>query len=107
MGYIRHHSIIVTGFGEYITKAHNKALEIFNELVSERVKSVCNGYESFFIAPDGSKAGWDDSIEGDEKRKQFMEWLETADGVSYCEFYYGDDEGKSKILRHSGQLRSM
>lgn len=101
MGYIRHHSIVVTGISEYIAEARNKAIEIFSGLVSGIIPSICNGYESFFIAPDGSKEGWSDSNEGDLKRDGFIEWLETADGVSYCEFYYGDDEGKSKILRHS------
>lgn len=107
MGYMRHHAIIVTcGYDDWIGKAHKKATQIFVE-VSGILKSSINGYESFFIPPDGSKEGWEESEIGDTQRKEYVKWLiaqKYDDGSSplkWVEVQYGDDEGETIITQHS------
>jgi hypothetical protein len=120
MGYIRHHAIVVTSyasFGSSLEDAHEKAKEIFNTMnhyndsrnnvVSEIVVSPVNGYASFFIAPDGSKEGWEESQDGDTKRELFIRWIneqayeDGSNSISYAELFYGDDEGHSEIVNHN------
>ncbi len=108
MGYIRHHAIAVTAISkENINEAYKNAIEIFGkELVTEIKTSVINKYYSFFVAPDGSKEGWEESDKYDKKRKEFIEWIKKVNKkynicLSYCEFYYGDDNGESKIVNHN------
>lgn len=121
MGYIRHHAIIVTSYSEkLITEVHGEAKKAFNnayedrsfiespeELVSPIVESITNGYYSFFIAPDGSKEGWEESDYGDMARKRVIDFIDSlayedgSNSVSYAELFYGDDEGEAEIERHN------
>lgn len=108
MGYIKHHAILVTSWDEVKLKlAHDKATELHSTLVSEIVTSKINKYSSFFIAPDGSKEGWEESNLGDSLRDLFIKWLDNQsydDGSSslqYVELYYGEDNNRSEILRHN------
>jgi len=107
MGYIRHHAIIITSWKEEVSQAHEEAVKIFGDLVSNIVYSKVNLYASFFIAPDGSKEGWEESHEGDQKRDNYLEWVKAqtwSDGSSwldYVELFYGDDEGEAEILNHN------
>ena len=99
MGYINHHAIVVTtGSKEAIDSAHAKAFEIFGSLCSEIIDSGMNGYATFFIAPDGSKEGWQDSDEGDERRTEFKNWLKVDRhySIEAVEIYYGGDESDLK-----------
>jgi len=101
MGYIKHNAIVVTSWDdEELEKIHNKAKEIFNEqLVSELVKGVINGQCSFFIAPDGSKEGWETSQECDVMRETFTEWLRTEGRMNdYVEVRFGGDDGQAYII---------
>ena len=104
MGYIRHHSIVVTTFDDdSIKEAHQKAKNLFGH-VSEIVKSSINGYMSFFIAPDGSKEGWPDSDTGDKLRKEFIDWIEEGEEsryLDYVEVFYGDDNGNCMIVNYN------
>lgn len=112
MGYMRHHSIAVTSWkDDAIKDLREKALEIFsNDMVTEIMESNINGYHTFFISPDGSKERWPESKYNDVNRGMFMECLNlTRDksgysSIDYCEFFYGDDEGESKIVNHSGEI---
>lgn len=102
MGYMRHHAIIVTSWDEKKTPIwHAEAVKFFGELVSPIIPSVINGYESFFIAPDGSKEGWDDSIDGDKKRDGFIVYLRTQEWPEWIEVEYQGDGGKSKVKREA------
>lgn len=108
MGYIRHHAIIVTSFdSEKISKAHSKAIELFGESVSAIVPSPINRYTSFFVGPDGSKEGWADSEIGDNKRKEFFDYIQMnayddgSNALDYAEIFYGDDEGEAGIVNHN------
>jgi|SRR5216683_3332841 len=106
MGYMRHHAIVVTSYNEKnIKAAHEKALEIFGDSVT----AMTNGYCSFFIAPDGSKEGWDTSESGDECRTLFIGWLneqrfeDRSSSFDWVEVQYGDDENETIICRHSDE----
>lgn len=112
MGYINHHAIVVTG-DSYpdaeiaFRKAYEKAKELLGDLVSDVVKGKKNGYQSFFVAPDGSKEGWDLSDEHDLKRQELMNFIDSLayeDGsnsikyveVSFDEYFYAEVTRKNK-----------
>lgn len=108
MGYIKHHAIAVTSsIDELIKEAHNIAKSIFKDRTSEILNSETNGYKSFFIAPDGSKEGWEISHKGDVQRDIFVKWIYSKtheDGsnlISFCEYFYGQDNGYSRIENHN------
>jgi hypothetical protein len=110
MGYIRHHAIIVTSWKYALLEvARADALSRFGH-VSEVVGSPVNGYRSFFVAPDGSKEGWDESAKGDLQRAEFTAWLNAQryeDGSSalgWVEVFYGDDERAVGIV-NDGDMR--
>ena len=114
MGYIKHHTIVVTGWkDEHIEEAREKAVEIFEEtckdemirppygsnIISPIIGSLSNGQKSFFIAPDGSKEGWQTSNNCNNARTAFLDWLDNAE--NYCEYievvFGGDDEHQAII----------
>ena len=108
MGYMRHHSIIVTTSHADIDTARDQAVEIFGEKrVSLVLYSPSNSYKSFFISPDGSKEGWAESDAGDEQREAFIKWLDSkryndgSSALTYAEVQFGDEQGDDKILRSS------
>jgi hypothetical protein len=96
MGFIRHDAIIVTA--QDVTEALCKAAEI--GLATSRITlSPMNGFESFLIAPDGSKEGWEDSNEGDAMRGEWIAWAKgNGDGICWAHVSYGGDEPDSARL---------
>lgn len=94
MGYIRHNAIVVTGDAypdadNKFKRVYEKAQYLFDNLVSNIIYSPINGYQSFFIAPDGSKEGWDLSDEYDQKRKEFADFIDSLaydDGSNSIDF---------------------
>lgn len=109
MGYRRHHAIIVTSWEpNKMEEAHNIACDIF-PVVSEITKTTVNHYMSFFIPPDGSKEGWDESEIGNKRRDKFITWLDKqrwGDGstcLGWVEIQYEDDDGVNKITRNSDE----
>lgn len=109
MGYIRHHTIVVTSWSESeIKKAHHVAQGIF-EQVSEVIEAPVNSYFSFFIPPDGSKEGWAASDKGDLGRKKFKEYLRSTEyddgscSLDWVELFYGDDNGEVAIVDHDNK----
>ena len=104
MGYINHHAIIATAWDvKCIKDAHAKAREIFGDTCTEVVVSPINGYATFFIAPDGSKEGWDDSNAGDNRRDHLHAWLKENEGfIDVVEVHYGGDEPDLKGVRNLG-----
>lgn len=122
MGYINHHAIVVTSWdSNFITKAREKAIEIFNSyyeneitsdasnIVSEITQGVVNGQVSFLVAPDGSKEGWGASDQGDIAREALCDWLDQSwrEG-SYCDYvlveFGGDDKWIENIRRSNYQV---
>lgn len=109
MGYMRHHAIIVTTWSEEsIKEAHAEATKIF-PWVSPISPPAVNGYCSFFIPPDGSKEGWQDSTDGDKRRLDFISWLSIHkyDGSAYfswAEVQYGDEDGHNCIVQTDDEV---
>lgn len=110
MGVIKHSAIVVTGYEEAIKHAYHKALHVFTDafpsltkgiLVSEIVKGVKNGTHSFFIAPDGSKEGWESSNRGDVAREKFVEWLKETNEVYFVEVMFGEDCNNACIVNEN------
>lgn len=106
MGYIKHYTIVVTGWrDEDIEAAREKAVKIFgefdgSEIVSQIVSGLTNGQKSFFIAPDGSKRGWETSNNCNDARKYFLDWLEKSDNYCYyIEIIFGGDDEYEAIVR--------
>lgn len=103
MGYMRHHAIIVTDSSRQngLEELHLLAVAIFGaKQVSHITSSPLNNYESFFVAPDGSKEGWEDSDKGDEQRERFVIALQQ-ENATFVQVMYGDDNGHCKIINHS------
>lgn len=104
VGYMRRHAIVVTGSAyrdsEDITRAHNKATEVF-PWVSPISPPQVNGERSFFVPPDGSKEGWPESLEGDMRRNAFVEWLKKERCVDWVEVSYAEDEPNTHVTRAS------
>lgn len=105
MGYIKHNAIVVTG-ASYDSirfhKAYDKARELFGyESVSDTVKSTLNGYISFLVAPDGSKEGWPESNEYDDKRKQLADYIDSlayddgSNSIDFVDVGYDEDHEAS------------
>jgi len=112
MGYISHHSILVTSFcHEAIGKAHNKANKIMPDLVSKIIKSRINEYYSFCIFPDGSKEGWNDSDIGNNQRDIFINWInkqryeDNSSIYDWIEIEFGGDNEINKILRSKNDVK--
>ena len=110
MGYMRHHAIVVTSWdSDILEEAHAKAREIF-PYVSPISPPATNGYAAFFIPPDGSKEGWPASDDGDDRRNKFIAWLNEQrfpDGstvLDWVEVQFGDENGESKVCRHSDDI---
>jgi hypothetical protein len=113
MGYMQHHAIIVTCSGDaQIKVAHAQITELNKEAsevcwVSPISPAKMNGYQSFFIASDGSKRGWQHSNIADALRNEIIKVLksfEFGDGsnmLDWVEVQYGDDNGENIVTRAS------
>jgi len=118
MGYIKNHAIVVTSFDDkLLLKCRLLAKKIFKEefmkdeylpkegsnLVSSVVSGIINNTTSFFIAPDGSKEGWETSDCGDRARKRTIDMIKDVGGgaVSYVELFFAEDNGDAEILNHN------
>ena len=116
MGYMVHHALVVTGLGrdEYTSPnwmtaddAHAAAVEIAQRLGACEVTALTafatNGYRSFMIAPDGSKAGWQTSHDGDQTRAEMVAWLRDngrSGWFSWAVVRFGDEGGDNGLEDH-------
>lgn len=115
MGYIKHHTIVVTGWRKKeVIQAREKAVEIFDiecnddlvmkqpfgsQIISPIIGGLTNSQTSFFIAPDGSKEGWDTSDNANNGRARFLDWIKNADNYcDYVEIVFGGDDSYQEIL---------
>lgn len=97
---MRHDTIVVTSWQEKGVKAaHDVAMRLLPTLTSPVVQASANGYSSFFIAPDGSKEGWEMSIQADVLWEDFRCWARE------CEYYldvlsvsFGGDSPAVKVM---------
>lgn len=105
MGYIKHHAIVVTGFRGKDVEAAHRAAENAGCVVTPFTDAQTNGYRSFLVAPDGSKEGWDTSLDGDSARERFKEYLAGAEErgqyLEWVEVAYGSDDADAKITDHA------
>lgn len=114
MGYMVHHALIVTGIARdsysspewvLVDEAHAAAVEIAGRHGACEVTSLTpfatNGYRSFVVAPDGSKAGWTESGRGDATRAELIAWLRKNRGwLSWAEVRFGDEGCDNGLEAH-------
>lgn len=115
MGWITHHAIIVTGsynHKKHIVPARAEAIKAFKAtacVVSPITPKAINDTRSFFVAPDGSKEGWEESDLANVARERFIQWLDKhryEDGSSslrWVEVQYGDEGYDTRICRDSDE----
>ncbi|MFT3992405.1 MAG: hypothetical protein QM680_13455 [Luteolibacter sp.] len=105
MGTIHHDAIVITSSDEKeLNAARNKAATLGLDC-SEIVQSKANGYQSFFIAPDGSKEGWESSNKGDEIREAWIRWARERNRVDWAHIRFGGDNYEmSELSDHSGRF---
>lgn len=107
MGYNRSHTIVVEGYfgsdaDDILNQTHGKAKMLFGSRVSDILGPFTNGSGSFFIAPDGSKEGWEESDVNDEKRDELIKWMVNhIDYIAWVEVQFNDDDGETIVTRHS------
>ena len=105
MGYMRHHAIVVSSWNEsHLESVHKAAIDIF-PWVSPISPLAMNRERAFFIPPDGSKEGWEDSDKGDDRRERFLQCLnreryeDGSTALSWVEICYGGDEKQTVSFR--------
>lgn len=111
MGYMRDHAIVVSGYHDdgALNTARQKAVDLFGEgRVSDVLGPFVNGCRSFFIAPDGSKEGWEQSNDSDNARADFKNYLREQKAnngfewfLNWAEVQFGDDEYQTIVVDHS------
>ena len=104
MGYHRNVAIVVTSFNsKYLLPAHMKARELLGDLVSEQVDGLTNGEVSFYVAPDGSKAGWPEANMASQRRAEllihFADLIEQGCYINWVEVVFGTDDHISDPAR--------
>ncbi len=111
MRHVVHHAIVVTSWSnELLTAAHAYATTT-GAAVSPIVPSAVNKTQSFLVAPDGSKSGWDHSDIGDAQREAIVNWLrehrydDGSSSLEWVEVEYGSDDARARVTRHEWQKR--
>lgn len=105
MGYIRHHSVIVTTANDDAIEAAHVAAVAIGGCVSPIMHSGMNGYRSFAMLPDGSKEGWEDSDIGDGRRDSIIGWIDRYNqkvgyrAFDWVEVQFGGDDESSAVTR--------
>lgn len=79
MGTIIHDAVIVTTFDDNgrDLDPRSAVAEEFRALIAGPIPSVANGYTTWFMGPDGSKAGWETSDDGDDAREAFIAYMQA------------------------------
>jgi len=94
MGYMKHCAIVVTDCnGDKLHILHTLAIHL-GMRPSNIVDSGINDIQSFFIAPDGSKEGWNES---DQRRHSFAKAVGNSDAV---EIKFGGDDPEDITIRN-------
>lgn len=107
MGYERHDAIVVTScFEEALREAHIEATRRFADVmahVTPITPAGVNAYQSFLVAPDGSKEGWKDSDDAEVKRTEFVQWMRDAHDrgvyLDWVEVNFGGDGPEQIYVR--------
>ena len=112
MGYMCHHTLIVSGSGAHLEEARDQAIALVRAgsagvhptiHVTEISPPAVNGYQVFFVCPDGSKEGWPESDAGNRIRQEMIEAFAQIGqdqwGIAWWEVKFGDDVGDDRIVR--------
>jgi hypothetical protein len=111
MGYTIHHTISVTSRNaDLLREAHSFAVST-GARVSEIVPGHVNNVASFFVAPDGSKEGWNASDNGDKERAQIKDWLLAhtySDGSTCLDWFEVEhpEDRAPRIVDHHTKRRA-
>lgn len=110
MGYIKHDAILVTSWKrEALEEAADKARELGLEVLGPSAK-VTNGISTFLICPDGSKEGWNESDDYDEKRSEYLGYLngvryeDNSSCLSWVAVAYSPDDRGASVTAHAWQV---
>ena len=104
MGYFKHHSIVVTGWDEKALRVAQRKAKDLGLCPSALTPPQTNRYRSFFIAPDGSKEGWDTSDARDSARGEFTDFLKRSGiYVDWCEVAFGGDFQDATVTAHGDE----
>jgi len=102
MGVIRHHAMVITFCDELEVKQIRKFAKEIGCSVTKVKESTANTYYSFAILPDGSKEGWDESNDGDERRAKVIEYLQEKNKtIDWVEVEFGGNSDAATVISHS------
>lgn len=106
MGTIIHYAIVVTSWDNArIQFAHKLAVTCGLQVTSISDPDVSNGHTSFLIVPIGSKLGWADQRNGDEKREKWKKKMKASaqrrSTATWVEVEYGETEAPWRVTESS------
>jgi hypothetical protein len=109
MGHVVHNAILVTCWNHDRVRDIRRKAKYLGFKVSDLVESNVNGYISIFLcSPDGSKTGWKEDLEGNQRRDAFVTYLRKTWGsqdVRWVEIQYGDeDPSQNDFVVRSSQI---
>lgn len=96
MSHVRHHYLIVTTYCEDKATAALMQANACGLQTTELLLSPVNNYWTFFVGPDGSKEGWEDSEAGNQRRAAFCEWVGS-------QMYEDGSNSLQVLLVHDGE----
>ena len=109
MGVMNHNAVIATTWKKEEVERIKKFAEFNNSALFLFSNEVTNGYVTVVLVPDGSKEGWEESDDGNDLRKRFIEKLEQAnydDGTNPWDWIeVGFGEYGQKVL--DGNCKNM
>jgi len=105
MGYIKHDAVVVTGSEKDVKRLHVHAEKLFMQsTVSAVLGPLVNRTYSFFVAPDGSKEGWESSNKQDKARDKFIRFLlkhKKDLHADWVHISFGGDQEKTIVIKSS------
>ena len=107
MGYIRHNAIVVTSWNAAMIEAAACRARNMGLTVLGPSAEAMNNYRTLLVCPDGSKEGWEESDQGDQRRITFRDWLNEQryeDGstrLHWVELAYGSDDANATVEAHA------
>lgn len=82
---------------EMLQLVYEKAKTLFTSLVSNIIISPINGYKTFFIATNGSKYGWEDYEQHENRRRQLADYIDSfkfednSNCIQFIDVSYDED----------------
>jgi len=102
MNYVQHRCIVVTSANKsLLQEAYRTANNIFEGLLVSNIVYSAQGYESFFVAPDGNSREGKKGKQVEAQRAEFVNWLKQQQ-LDWVELYFSDEFGGANILNDCG-----